>query len=105
MYISRYIPWYISWNISCYKHWYLGILSSKTMFWQIKWIATCLWPAPVIFTLPLKSCPCPQMTPILVRHKDSCKDSVEFFNCPATTLLGWNGKFLLHVFGEPLSEL
>ena len=75
------------------------------MFRQIKWIATCLWPAPIIFTLPFKSCPCPQMSPIPVWHKDCCKDAVEFCNCKAITLFGWNGKFCLHVFGEPLSKL
>ena len=58
----------------CYK--YLGILSSKMMSWKIKCIAMSLWPAPVIFTFPLKSHPCPQMSPICVWHKDCCKDGL-----------------------------
>ena len=65
----------------------------------------CHWPAPVIFTFPLKSCPCPQMSPISIRHKDGCKDVVEFCNCKTITLFGWNGKFRLHVFSKPLSKL
>jgi hypothetical protein len=69
----------------CYK--YLGILSKslKTMSWPIKWITTCLWPVPIFFTFPLKSCQCPQMSPISVWHKDCCKDAVEFCNCKLKT--------------------
>ena len=75
------------------------------MSWQIKWIAASLWPAPVIFTFPLKSRPCPQMSPISVWHKDCCKDAVQFCYCKAITLFGWNGKLCLHVFSKPLSQL
>ena len=104
VYTMVYTMVYILCYIQCYK--YLWILSSKTMSWQIKWIAASYWPAPVFFTFPLKSRPCPQMSPISVWHmaRDCCKDAVQFCDGKAITLFGWNGKLRLHVFSK-LSKL